>query len=137
MHGGGGKKPDSGGGSGGHSGVKKFFLFVLVAGEIDVCCVACRVFAGSSRGCICSVCGAHKHTWPAAPLTATVAPCFNPAGILVVVAGVVWAHCLGDAAKDRVMDVMAPVLAGCALLCTVQLWCFCSGLSAWAMQRTG
>ncbi len=34
MHGGGGKKPDSGGGSGGHSGVKKFFLFVLVAGEI-------------------------------------------------------------------------------------------------------
>lgn len=37
------------------------------------------------------------------------------AGILVVVAGVVWAHCLGDAAKDRVMDVMAPVLAGCAL----------------------
>lgn len=36
------------------------------------------------------------------------------AGILVVVAGVVWAHCLGDAAKDRVMDVMAPVLAGLA-----------------------
>jgi len=33
MHGGGGKKPDSGGGSGGHSGAKKFFLFVLVAGE--------------------------------------------------------------------------------------------------------
>lgn len=34
------------------------------------------------------------------------------AGILVVVAGVVWAHCLGDEAKDRVMDVMEPVLAG-------------------------
>lgn len=33
MHGGGGKKPGGGGGSGGHSGVKKFFLFVLVAGE--------------------------------------------------------------------------------------------------------
>ncbi|KAL4423249.1 hypothetical protein ABPG77_000041 [Micractinium sp. CCAP 211/92] len=60
--GGGGKKPHGGGGDGGHSGIKTFFLLVLVT------------------------------------------------GILVVVAGVVWTHCLPGHIKDRVLDLAAPLL---------------------------
>lgn len=87
MHGGGGKKPDSGGGSGGHSGVKKFFLFVLVAGELEgvlladshggVICMPLDAVASQSSqplGCNCLLFSLSRIE----PLVAAVAQCVIP-----------------------------------------------------------